>query len=167
MTLRESRLLPMSPFSDYTLRRYEKNALRSPSGIPPRCELVEEGHTEGSGWMAAICKRVRNHPLPVSSSRAQPRDLSGRPINSRRDTAGKRNTKTSIFIFTLTWITAGQGRFLDFARNDVTRKPPAANVPPFRLYSAMNPPFLSAQKTAATTSLRFFIPTPLFLVPSH
>ena len=34
--------------------RYEKNALRSPSGIPPRCELVEEGHTEGSGWMAAI-----------------------------------------------------------------------------------------------------------------
>ena len=50
--------------------------------------------------------------------------------NGRRDTAGKRNTKTSIFIFTLTWITAGQGRFLDFARNDVTRKPPAANVPP-------------------------------------
>ena len=44
----------MSPLSDYTLRRYEKNALRSPSGIPPRCELVEEGHTEGSGWMAAI-----------------------------------------------------------------------------------------------------------------
>ena len=51
--------------------------------------------------------------------------------NGRRDTAGKRNTKTSIFIFTLTWITAGQGRFLDFARNDVTRKPPAANVPLF------------------------------------
>ena len=49
--------------------------------------------------------------------------------NGRRDTAGKQNTKTSIFIFTLTWITAGQGRFLDFARNDVTRKPPAANVP--------------------------------------
>ena len=42
------------PLSDYTLRRYEKNALRSPSGIPPRCELVEEGHAEGSGWMAAI-----------------------------------------------------------------------------------------------------------------
>ena len=54
MTLRESRLLPMSPLSDYTLRRYEKNALRIPSGIPPRCELVEEGHTEGSGWMAEI-----------------------------------------------------------------------------------------------------------------
>ena len=66
--------------------------------------------------------------------------------NGRRDTAGKRNTKTSIFIFTLTWITAGQGRFLDFARNDVTRKPSAANVPPFRLYSAMNSPFLSAQR---------------------
>ena len=49
--------------------------------------------------------------------------------NGRHDTAGKRNTKTSIFIFTLTWITAGQGRFLDFARNDVTRKTPAANVP--------------------------------------
>ena len=79
---------------------------------------------------------MRNHPLPVSSSRAQPRDLSGRPISGRHDAAGKRNTKTSIFIFTLTWITAGQGRFLDFARNDVTRKPPAANVPPFRLYSA-------------------------------
>ena len=44
----------MSPLSDYTLQRYEKNALRSPSGIPPRCELVEEGHAEGSGWMAAI-----------------------------------------------------------------------------------------------------------------
>ena len=66
------------PLSDYTLQRYEKNALR----IPPRCELVEEGHTEGSEWMAAICKRVRNHPLPVSSSRAQPRDLSGRPITA-------------------------------------------------------------------------------------
>ncbi len=49
--------------------------------------------------------------------------------NGRRDTAGKRNTKTSIFIFTLTWITAKQERFPGFARNDVTRKPPAANVP--------------------------------------
>ena len=42
------------PLSDYTLRRYEKNALRSPSGIPPRGELAEEGRTEGSEWMAAI-----------------------------------------------------------------------------------------------------------------
>ena len=49
--------------------------------------------------------------------------------NGRHDTAGKQNTKTSVFIFTLTWITAEQERFLDFARNDVTRKPPAANVP--------------------------------------
>ena len=80
--------------------------------------------------------------------------------NGRRDTAGKRNTKTSIFIFTLTWITAGQGRFLDFARNDVTRKPPAANVPPFRLYSAMNPPFLSVQKPQRQRRCGF-----LFLLP--
>ena len=92
----------------------------SPKGLCKRTGFLEVKRRENP---------VRNHPLPVSSSRAQPRDLSGRPINGRRDTAGKRNTKTSIFIFTLTWITAGQGRFLDFARNDVTRKPPAANAP--------------------------------------
>ena len=93
--------------------------------LPPssgrRCpEGAEVGFRCGIEKQCEMCH-------PVSSSRAQPRDLSGRPINGRRDTAGKRNTKTSIF--TLTWITAEQGRFLDFARNDVTRKPPAANVP--------------------------------------
>ena len=55
--------------------------------------------------------------------------------------------KRRLSFHALPWITAGQGRFLDFARNDVTRKTPAANVP-FRLYSVMNPPFLSAQKGA-------------------
>ena len=108
-----------------------RRCARNGSPIPTAFSLLplEGGAPKGRRLAHSGMSRNGKRSFPVSSSRAQPRDLFGRPINGRRDTAGKRNTKTSIFIFTRTWITAGQGRFLDFARNDVTRKPLAANVP--------------------------------------
>ena len=87
--------------------------------------LWKEVPRRGGGWLPQRdeTKSETAHP-PVSSSRAQPRDLSCRQENSTYEEV--RHSKSyevrCLPLSHIFCLTSVQGRFLDFARNDDTGK---------------------------------------------
>ena len=87
--------------------------------------LWKEVPRRGGGWLPQRdeTKSETAHPL-VSSSRAQPRDLSCRRENSTYEEVrhSKSYEERCLPLSHIFCLTSVQGRFLDFARNDDTGK---------------------------------------------
>ena len=67
------------------------------------------------------------YPFPVSSSKAQPRDLSCTAVTVTLALAGKRRLRASYFCFLTPIIYRSAKKISLFARNDNTRESPVAN----------------------------------------
>ena len=88
---------------------------------------IQESHQSLVPDYSPLLSNFWRYPFPVSSSKAQPRDLSCTAVTVRLALPGKRRLDASYFCFLTSFIYRSAKKISRFARNDNTRESPVAN----------------------------------------
>ncbi len=98
---------------------------------------IQESHQSLVPGYSPLLSNFWRYPFPVSSSRAQPRDLSCTAVTVTLALAGKRRLVASYFCFLTPIIYRSAKKISRFARNDNTRESPVISpwlfTPTFKL----------------------------------